>query len=324
LVFGNVQPANTGSYQVIVSNPAGSVTSSVATITAVASTNSYSGAVLADGAVGYWRLDETNGTTAANLGSLGHAADGTYLNGVTLGLPGALAGTPASLSAGFTASSGTTVDVPFAAQLEFWANMTAATGDYESPVTSRDNNFAGWMFYGVSGTWQFWTGTGSGFNELVGPGIQLGAWTYLAATYDGATARFYVNGVQAASSTAPLMQDKKTVLRIGGGKTENTPGAYFFQGNLDEVAVYTNALALRSRDGRASPRAGRSADRNQHPALLERWHLAAKHPIARLLVRRSYQLTAEFGHDPAGRHVLPRAAVTVNPGNIQPPTPNIH
>jgi hypothetical protein len=253
LVFGNVQPANTGSYQVIVSNPAGSVTSSVATITAVASTNSYSGAVLADGAVGYWRLDETNGTTAANLGSLGHAADGTYLNGVTLGLPGALAGTPASLSAGFTASSGTTVDVPFAAQLnapqftvEFWANMSAATGDYESPVTSRDNNFAGWMFYGVSGTWQFWTGTGSGFNELVGPGIQLGAWTYLAATYDGATARFYVNGVQAASSTAPLMQDKKTVLRIGGGKTENTPGAYFFQGNLDEVAVYTNALPLAS------------------------------------------------------------------------------
>jgi hypothetical protein len=33
------------------------------------------------------------------------------------------------------------------------------------------------------------------------------------------------------------------LLRIGGGKTETTPGAYFFEGLVDEVAVYPNALA---------------------------------------------------------------------------------
>ena len=47
----------------------------------------YGDAVLADNPVGYWRLDETTGTTAAD--SKG-TRPGTYANGVTLGQAGAL------------------------------------------------------------------------------------------------------------------------------------------------------------------------------------------------------------------------------------------
>ena len=39
----------------------------------------YSSAVLADGPVGYYRLNETTGTTAANSGSAGSAIDGNYI-----------------------------------------------------------------------------------------------------------------------------------------------------------------------------------------------------------------------------------------------------
>jgi len=47
----------------------------------------YGDAVLADSPIAYWRLNETSGTTAVNLGSLGPAANGTYVGGVVLGVP---------------------------------------------------------------------------------------------------------------------------------------------------------------------------------------------------------------------------------------------
>ena len=46
-----------------------------------------------DAPAGYWRLDETSGTTAAD--TIGGNA-GTYSGGVTLGIPGAVAGDTAA------------------------------------------------------------------------------------------------------------------------------------------------------------------------------------------------------------------------------------
>jgi hypothetical protein len=60
----------------------------------------YSEAVLADSPIAYYRLDETSGTTAVNLGTAGAAANGTYVNipSVTnlsdYGLPGPRGGYP--------------------------------------------------------------------------------------------------------------------------------------------------------------------------------------------------------------------------------------
>ena len=48
-------------------------------ITTNANASLYSDAVLANGPVGYYRLNETTGTTAANSGSAGSAIDGTYI-----------------------------------------------------------------------------------------------------------------------------------------------------------------------------------------------------------------------------------------------------
>ena len=57
---------------------------------------SYTAAVSADGAIAYWRLGETSGTTAADA-SANLGRDGTYTGGVTLNVNGALMmpGTPA-------------------------------------------------------------------------------------------------------------------------------------------------------------------------------------------------------------------------------------
>ena len=64
-------------------------------------------------------------------------------------------------------------------------------------------------------------------------------WTHLAATYDGANLRLYVNGTQAATRSPRRLDphlDRR--LRIGG----NTIWGEWFTGLIDEVRVYNRAL----------------------------------------------------------------------------------
>ena len=69
--------------------------------------------------------------------------------------------------------------------------------------------------------------------------LALNTWTHLAATYDGATLRLYVNGVQAGSRslTGPIVTSNSP-LRIGG----NVLWGEYFAGLIDEVRVYNRAL----------------------------------------------------------------------------------
>ncbi len=64
-------------------------------------------------------------------------------------------------------------------------------------------------------------------------------WVHLAATYDGATLRFYVNGTQVASKaqTGNLLTSTNP-LQLGGDSLYGQ----FFQGQIDEVRVYNVAL----------------------------------------------------------------------------------
>ena len=70
--------------------------------------------------------------------------------------------------------------------------------------------------------------------------LTTGAWAHLATTYDGATQRLYVNGVEVASfaQSGPL-KASASALRIGG----NNVWGEFFDGLIDEVRVYNRALS---------------------------------------------------------------------------------
>ena len=70
--------------------------------------------------------------------------------------------------------------------------------------------------------------------------LPLNTWTHLAATYDGAQLRLYVNGVQAGSrAQTGNMVVSTGPLRIGG----NAVWTEFFSGLIDEVRVYNRALS---------------------------------------------------------------------------------
>jgi len=70
--------------------------------------------------------------------------------------------------------------------------------------------------------------------------LTANTWTHLAATYDGATMRLYVNGVQVASrAQTGAIATSTNPLQIGG---DSIYGQYF-AGRIDEVRIYNRALS---------------------------------------------------------------------------------
>jgi glucose/arabinose dehydrogenase/PKD repeat protein len=70
--------------------------------------------------------------------------------------------------------------------------------------------------------------------------IAVNAWTHLAATYDGATVRLYVNGTEVGSrSGSGTVLTSTGALRIGG----NSLWGEYFSGRIDEIRVYNRALS---------------------------------------------------------------------------------
>ena len=70
--------------------------------------------------------------------------------------------------------------------------------------------------------------------------LKANSWTHLAATYDGATLRLYVNGVQVASQAiADSLTSSTQPLQIGG----DAAFGQYFKGTIDEVRIYNRALA---------------------------------------------------------------------------------
>ncbi len=251
LTISNVTSANVGAYRVVVSNAGGTVTSDPANLVIpTLPTQPYQDLVKAAAPVAYWRLGESAGAELADdeIGT----SDGLYLEGVTAGVPGAITG-DANTAANFASSLLQKVDVEWSETLnppnftiEIWARVTGGAGNYRSPLTSRaDGPQRGYIFYAEPGnTWQFWTGKGdtSGWDSIPGPAVTPNAWTHLAAIYDGTTKRFYVNGLLVGTSTTAFAVNDQTPLRIGGGASEG-PGNYFFEGDIDEPAIYDKVLS---------------------------------------------------------------------------------
>jgi hypothetical protein len=79
--------------------------------------------------------------------------------------------------------------------------------------------------------------------ETSAPGtaaLPLETWSHLAATYDGATLRMFVNGVRtAAVAVTGALMAASDPIRIGG----NRIWGEYFSGRIDEVRIYARALS---------------------------------------------------------------------------------
>jgi len=215
----------------------------------------YPAKVLRDGAVGYWRLGDLSGLTAVDSAQTPHNA--TYTADVALVQAGALAdGNAAADFPGLTGQAVVTgytltlipqvsfeawiwADTIHAVQLRVWfagRNTSyislAAGGAFPARVIfSLDMN--GGVQNTVAGT-------------LI---IPVGTWTHVVGTFDATDTkmRIYINGVLNATSASFTVG---TGLRISTGTFrigayDNLTPANFWDGKLDEVALYATCLTPR-------------------------------------------------------------------------------
>jgi hypothetical protein len=200
-----------------------------------------------DYSVGYWRLGERQGPTADDSKD-GH--DGEYKGTVTFAEPGLLAG-DSDTAVKFDGSTGY-VSVPYNAELnpakftvEAIVNGSGSEGLYGAVVSSRDEDGdaqkSGYILYATpEQKWEAWVGDGSvGDWQIASGGDVKPDKHYLAMTYDGTTLKLYVDPTADTPGVAVIyVPQTANELRIGAGRNELVDPQYFFNGVIDEVAVY--------------------------------------------------------------------------------------
>jgi len=190
------------------------------------------------GLVAAYALNEGAGTTVADISGNGNT--GT-INGATWTTSGKFG------NALVFNGTGAQVTIPNATSLrltgmtlEAWVYPTATPTGWRAVI---DKNVDGYYLMAstdvgnrpsVGGTWV------GGNQNTIGPSVlAANVWTHLAATFDGATVRLFVNGVQVASQAQTTALTNTTgTLQLGGDSYPNE----FFAGRIDEVRIYNRAL----------------------------------------------------------------------------------
>jgi hypothetical protein len=239
LALSNVQPAHAGSYFVVITNAAGSVTSAVATLDLIAvPLGSYLEAVVTNSPLAFWRLGELDGTTAFDYVGGNNA---TYAN-VTLNQPGALA-TDSDTAASFDGTNSCA-----GTGLSLANNCSAFTmeGWYKLVAGSKRMGFWGQnnaIEFGLSdpNTIQIWTPNGGSLN--VTNTWSTNSWHHLAAVGNGTNLLLYVDGYLAGTggSATTNYGSSSYSFNIGGGGIFDA-ATNWFNGCLDEIAFYNRAL----------------------------------------------------------------------------------
>ena len=79
-----------------------------------------------------------------------------------------------------------------------------------------------------------------GSSVVTGQTLQEGQWTHLAVTFDGTTAKVYIDGVVAQEGNFSFGNDIEAPMQIGAA---TNGGGNPFNGALDEVRIYDIALS---------------------------------------------------------------------------------
>ena len=208
-------------------------------------TASYSVVSAPSGLVAAYAMDEPNGTTVTDWS--GSGLPGTVSGAVRIAqgrFGGALSFD--GVNDWVTVADANVLDLTTGMTLEAWVYPTAiGNGAWrnvvikERPGGETYNLYANTdanapVVYAVRASQPDGALDATGTSQL-----PLNTWSHLAATYDNATLRLYVNGTQTGSRamTGPMITSTGA-LRIGG----NSVWGEYFQGRIDEVRIYNRAL----------------------------------------------------------------------------------
>lgn len=193
-----------------------------------------------DGLVGYWKLDETSGTTFADSSGNGYNLTASYgykatprpgLIGTSLEFSGTDSNPPAMTgTATYTLSNHFTYSA--------WIYDIVSTS--RATVLYRQSDAVLWERQsGDPYARMFWTTAGMKTYTYGIPRIAFkNAWHLVTMTYDGANIRLYVDAT--LEQTYPIVDTVSNGSSLRIGSNGATSG---FDGRLDEVRVYNRALS---------------------------------------------------------------------------------
>ena len=239
-------------YRLTVSDPLGNTVTTAWTSVDVAAGSTaarpYADTVRSDGALNHWPLGEASGTKAYDHTG---ANDATIGGGVTLGRTGAVAGDQDTASR-FSGSSnglvaaGTRVSGPQTFAIEAWFQTTSSSGGkivgFGNRNTGNSTTYDRHVYMDRSGRVLF--GVYPGAERIVTSPARYndGTWHHVVATLGSEGMGLYVDGQLVGSRTdATSAQSYNGFWRIGGDSTWGNNNQYF-NGTIDEVAIYPTAL----------------------------------------------------------------------------------
>ncbi|MQS15923.1 DNRLRE domain-containing protein [Streptomyces kaniharaensis] len=215
----------------------------------------YRGSVVADSPAGFWRLDESAGTTAASeVAAI--KGNGTYAPAVKPGTTGVF-GPGDGRAAEFNGTASSYIDLPtpilqtrteLAAELWF---RTAGPGvllsTQSEPMGANPYNTVPVLYVGSDGKLRGWFYGITGGSITSAGAVTDGSWHHAAISAAQGTQSLYLDGtlVGTASGTPNHLNMNRTYL--GGGYVGNAPGGNggwsWLTGQIDEVAFYQHPLA---------------------------------------------------------------------------------
>jgi arylsulfatase A-like enzyme len=186
---------------------------------------------------GYWKFDETSGTTAND--SSGNGKNGTVMNGAvwTTGgkLNGALDfdGTDDYVSIPYIVNPSTN----FTAAL--WVKLEATAGTNAQIILQQEGTKGRtWLSRKTSGVLSSYLGA---VDTLSTGTIAVGSWYHVAVVNNGGTIQLYLNGQPDGSGARTVESETAGIMRVGRHKTPDTANEEW-NGLMDQVRIYNRAL----------------------------------------------------------------------------------
>ena len=227
---------------------------------------------LRSGLVGYYPLDEGTGNVAHDMSGNGH--DGTLYNGITWiaqAYQGAGVHSDGTTDTRIQIGNWNPAEGTGQLSLALWIRWAGGGGTYQGLIGKRNTWPDTTMFqFQVrpenGGTFRLETGTYAivSPNNTLTPLVQT--WAHVAATFDGTTARLYLNGQQVMSGAFAFnMAGTGSIMGIGcvtGGGAGYSGNGEVFLGDMDEVGIYNRVL---SEEEVALVMAGYGGDRASNP-----------------------------------------------------------
>src|SRR6266540_4175430 len=199
----------------------------------------------ASGPAGWWKLNETSGTTAAD--SSARNRPGALSSGVSWSSGAATF----NGSTGAITTAGPILDTTQSFSVSAWLNL-ASTAGYETAVSQDGNIESAFCLQYDKGDnrWAFCRNNADVNNSTVIRAMSttaptVGVWTHLVGVYDSTTGAMtlYVNGAQAGTATDTTPFATSGPLVIGRGKYNGATNLDLFTGSIANVQVYSRALS---------------------------------------------------------------------------------